>query len=289
MKKIKIIFLLVLLSVSVQPAGLPAADKKADVITVGIFPRRNSVNTVKMFNPLMIYLGKKLNRKVRLVTAKDFRTFWEGVVKREYDIVHYNQYHYVKSHKENGYDVILRNIEFGEDTISGAIIVRKDSGINKVSDLKGKKIVFGGGPKAMQSYIVASYLLQKNGLEKSAYESTFAKNPPNAIMSTFFKQSDAAGSGDKVLQLKVVKNQIRIDDMKYLVSGEQLPHLPWAVKKELPDELKMKIQKILHNLVGSKQGKLLLKKVRLDGFAMATDSDYDEHRKIIKEVLNESY
>jgi phosphonate transport system substrate-binding protein len=256
---------------------------------MGIFPRRNPIQTNQMFGPLADYLRSKLGRRVILSIPNSFQAFWESVQKREYDIVHYNQYHYVKSHMENAYDVIVMNVEFGEPTIAGAIIVRKDSGINNVTDLKGKKIIFGGGPDAMQSYIVASYLLQQNGLNKNDYEKAFAKNPPNAIMSTYFNQSAAAGSGDKVLQLDVVKKQIDTNEMRYLLVGEQLPHLPWAVKRELPAGVKEKIQKTLLGLQHNGSGKTVLKSMHLDRLASAKDSDYDQSRKIIKETLGENY
>ena len=272
---------------------IPLADCLATTqdgeLTMGIFPRRNPLITNKMFGPLCDYLSYKLGVKVILRIPSNFESFWEGVEKREYDIVHFNQYHYVKAHKKYNYNVIVKNIEFGQATIAGALIVRKDSGIRQVSDLKGKVIVFGGGQTAMQSYIVARYLLQQHGLNVGDYTESFAKNPPNAIMSAYFNQSAAAGSGDKVLNLKVVSGKINISEMDYLARGEQLSHLPWVVKSELPNGMSDELQQILIELTASKQGRVLLKKMRLDGFSEATDRDYDPHRIIIREVLGESY
>ncbi len=258
-------------------------------LSVGIFPRRNATNTKLMFDPLTQYLSKELGVQVTLKTPSSFPEFWDRLAKREFDIVHLNQYQYIKAHKTYQYDAILKNIEFGEDTIAGAILVRKDSGINTVTDLKNKVISFGGDRTAMQSYIIARYLLQQNGLQQDDYIELFAKNPPNAIMTTYFKQSAAAGSGDKVLHLKMVKSQININEMKYLVRGEQLAHLPWAIKSEMSAQLKQKIINTLLTLGTNAQGKTLLKKMALDGFSPAKDSDYDPHRKIILEVLKEEY
>ena len=266
-----------------------AEEMVKEPLKLGIFPRRNPIMTTRMSTPLVQYLSVKLDREVILDTPKDFETFWSNVKNNKYDIVHYNQYHYVKSHKEYGYKVIAKNIEFGEDTIAGAIIVRKDANINSVKDLKGRKIVFGGGPRAMQSYIVARYLLQINGLNHGEYEEIFSTNPPNAIMSTYFKQSDAAGAGDKVLKLKIVESQIDSDEMKYLVKGEQLAHLPWAVSDRMDAATTKKLTEILLDLDKSGEGKAILSKMHMNGFAPADDADYNPHRKIIKAVLQESY
>lgn len=286
-KLLKIVILVTCMMV--MPIGTSLAEASADKLNLGIFPRRNPIMTTRMFTPFVKYLTEKLGKEVVLDTPKDFGTFWENVKNNKYDIVHYNQYHYVRSHKEFGYKVIAKNIEFGEATIAGAVIIRKDSGIKSVMDLKGRKITFGGGPRAMQSYIVARYLLQKNGLKSGEYEESFSTNPPNAIMSTYFKQSDAAGAGDKVLKLKIVKSQIDIGEMKYLVRGEQLAHLPWAVNKKLDDSTVQELTGLFFSLSKIKEGKVMLKKMHLNGFSPAKDDEYNPHREIIDKVLKEKY
>ncbi|WP_353571048.1 PhnD/SsuA/transferrin family substrate-binding protein [Candidatus Albibeggiatoa sp. nov. BB20] len=258
-------------------------------LIVGIFPRRSAKITMKLFRPLSDYLSEKLGREVKVVTSKNFKTFWKGVLKHQYDLVHYNQYHYVVSHQKYGYQVILKNEEMGNDTITGSIIVRKDSGIKSVLDLKGKKIVFGGGKRAMQSYIVARYLLEQGGLKWGEYEADFAKNPPSAIKAAFFKQADAAGAGDVVLKLNVVKKKVDIEQLEYLARGERLPHLPWAVKSDMPTELRDEIQMLMADLKQSSEGQTLLKNMRLTSLNPATDEEFNRHREIIQAVLDEQY
>ena len=283
----KIIYsLVILLSCEIWFPVLAVAD---EALSIGVFPRRNATKTISYFKPLELYLSKKLNRKVILKTSKNFTTFWRGVENGEYDLVHFNQYHYMVSHQKFGYEVILKNKELGEATISGSIIVRKDSGINNVKDLAGKSIVFGGGPKAMQSYIYARYLLESKGLNRNDYSIRFAKNPPNAIIATFLKQAAAAGSGDKVLQLGVVTNSVDISQLKYLVKGEQHAHLPWAVSKAMPSKLKHRIQSILANMKNTVEGQKVLNSAKLDSLELATDEEYNPHRLIVEKVLGEKY
>lgn len=265
------------------------AHSAEDPLTIGIFPRRNAKVTIDLFSPLAKHLSTNLNREVNLETSKNFETFWDAVKNRRYDIVHFNQYHYVVSRHKYGYRVFAKNEEFGEATIAGSILVRRDSGINSVRDLKGKIVLFGGGPRAMQSYIVASYLLQEAGLPKQDYVERFAKNPPNAILSTYYGLASAAGAGDKVLKLDVVKKQIDIKQMKYLLRGEQLPHLPWATKRGMDPALRRKIKALFINLGKSKDGQVVIKKAKLTGLVSASDREFDKHRAIIKSVLGEEY
>jgi len=184
------------------------AQTQDDELIFGVFPRRNAAETITSFEPMARYLSEQLGRPVQLVTSMTFAAFWHSVETRQYDIVHFNQYHYVKSRNLYGYNVILKNEENGESTIAASIVVRKDSGLDKIVDLKDKRIIFGGGPTAMQSYIGASYLLQQGGLHEQDYQTVFARNPPNAILATYYRQADAAGTGDKVLDFALFKNAI---------------------------------------------------------------------------------
>ena len=285
----KTVLSLILCLTVVLPSAPVFSQSAKPVLNLAVFPRLNPLQSNRMYKPLTQYLSRQLGVEVVLNIPKDFPTFWAGLKQGKYDIVHYNQYHYVKSRKEFGYQVIVKNIEFNESTIAGAIIVRADSHIKSIADLKGKHVVFGGGTKAMQSYIVARYLLLQGGLKPGDYSESFAKNPPNAILSAYFKQAQAAGAGDKVLRLKVVKEQIDTGELRLLAKGEQLAHLPWAVKRTLPEKTKKKLQQLFLNMSKTADGKALLKKMQLDGFALAKDSDYDKHRHIIQKVLNESY
>jgi len=254
------------------------------ILKLGIFPRRNAKATHKQFKPLADYLSAKLGRKVQLVTSKNFAEFWKAVHNQEFDLVHYNQLHYIDSHRESGYKVILMNEEFGDNTIAGAIAVRKDSGINHVEDFRGKKILFGGDKSAMIAYIINTYYLRKHGLKKGDYIELFAKNPPNATLAMYHKHADAAGIGDIGLKIPMLKKS-RVDEnkIKLFITSPRLPHLPWAVKKSISDELANQIQQVLTQLGDSEEGKHILRRAKLTGLRVATDQDYNDIRKILGE------
>lgn len=259
-------------------------------LKMGVFPRRPVAATHAAFKPLAEELSKQLGEKVELVVPKDFKEFWKGVSAGEYDLVHYNQYHYIKSRKEHGYKVIVANEEQGERTIAGALSVRTDSGINAVADLKGKTILFGGGPKAMGSYIAPTAVLKKAGLEADKdYKVQFAKNPPSAVIGVFNKAGDAAGSGNIILKLKAVTDKIDASQMKILAESESFVHLPWAVKGDMSDDKASKIQTAMTSLKGSPAGDGVLKAAKVTDFYKVSDSDFDKVREITKFAVGEEY
>ncbi|WP_455366281.1 phosphate/phosphite/phosphonate ABC transporter substrate-binding protein [Kaarinaea lacus] len=268
---------------------LGSAQAVAD-ITLGIFPRRPVAATHKAFKPLREHLEKQLGEPVRLVVPKDFKAFWEGVEKKQFDLVHYNQYHYIKSHKELGYEVIVANEEFGNKQIAGALSVRKDSGIKSVADLKGKTILFGGGKKAMGSYIAPTAILKTAGLnEGKDYTVKFAKNPPSAVIGVYNNAAAAAGSGNVVVRINAVTKKINSDDIVILAESDQFTQLPWAVKGDIPPAKAKKIQDIMVGLKESSQGKEILKAAKVTGFYAVSDSDFTKVREMTKFAVGEDY
>ena len=264
-------------------AVAPVAQAAEDPLIMGVFPRLSASETTTRYAPLADYLGKRLGRKVSLVTSKDFQSFWQGIEEQRYDIVQYNQYHYIRSAKS--YQVIAHNKEFGKSTLAGVLYVRKDSGITSLAQLRGRTVLFGGGEDAMIGYIAPVYMMLQAGLRKNEFKSQFAINPINSVIGVYRRQADAAGSGDGAVEQPVLKNAINTDELTVLAVSEELLHLPWAVKRTMPAKLRESIQPALVELENSEAGKKVLKSAVLTGIGKAEDKDYDPHRRMVRAVM----
>src|SRR5262245_35526628 len=235
---------IVLMLCLVATPGAAIAVQAAEApLTMGVFPRRSFAETAKLFSPMADHLSERLGRKVNLVTSRNFDSFWNAVSERRYDIVHYNQYHYIRS--AEAYQVIAHIEEFNKSTIAGVIYVTRDSGITSLSQLRGRTIIFGGGEDAMISYIANRHRLLQAGLKKSDFKSLFAVNPPNAILAMTRRQAAAAGAGDGVLELQAVKDAVDTGDLTVLAVSTPLLQLPVAVRRDVPVKLRAAIQSIL--------------------------------------------
>ncbi len=262
----------------------PGVIFASDPLVMGVFPRRDAAISAKLFRPLARYLERELAVPVLLELSPDFDGFHANLNKRHYDLVHLNPFDYLSAHDELGYEALVQNEEFGESTIKGAIYVRQDSGITHLRQLKGKKILFGGGPRAMMSYLVPTYLLQEAGLKRGDYEEAYAINPPNAVLATYLKRADAGGAGEIVRRLPIITSKIDVSQLRVIAQSDPLPHLPWAVKQEMPSELKQRLQRLLIDMKHSDEGREILKQARLSAFNPVTDKDYDAHRTIVDSI-----
>lgn len=278
---------IVLLLLCLTPPAI--ANPAEDPLVLGVFPRRNPSEMVEMFTPLADYLSHKLGRVIKLETASNFDSFWEMVASKHFQIVHFNQYHYVRSHKQFGYRLIAMNEESGKSMLAGVIVTRKDSGIRTLADLRGRTIVFGGNKHAMNSYVTPTYLLRQAGLKVGDYQEEFAINPPNVALGVFFKRAVAGGIGDILYNTPFISEKIDITKLVTLAKSPPVPHLPWAVSRDVPESLRIQIQQALLDIKQSPDSNKILKAAALTNIIAATNSEYDYVREVIANVMGEHY
>ena len=266
--QIKLILLVLILIFSDTAA---IADEE---FTMGVFPRRNSTVTIKMFRPFANFITNETGIKIKLETAKSFSMFWKNVKAGRYDIAHFNQLHYLLSKDLIGYQVFAKNEEFGKSEVTPVIVVRKDSGIKTLKDLMGKTIIFGGGKLAMIAHIGNENILYDAGIKPTTYKSIMAKNPPNATLAVFYKRADAAGIGDVGLRSPAIRKKMNTNEMIFLAKGVPQPHLPWVFKTSLKPETKNKIRAAITKLNTTDAGRKILKNAAMTALLPATDAEY---------------
>ena len=240
---------------------------------------------VRDFTPLAHILGQALGREIKVETDKDFDSFMLRVYNGEFDIVYLNHLQYVQAHQTVGYYAIAKLCESTTCTIAAEIVVRRDGGLTKMGDLRGKTIAFGDR-NAMVSHILARYTLQAAGLEANQYHSIFTKNPPNALLAVYNGTAQAAGVGSEVfsrpqIALRVDKKQFRV-----LARSMPIPQLPLAVRGDLDPQLVKRIRSVLLALPRQAQGKAWLRQINAERFESADDTEYGVVTRLAEEAMN---
>lgn len=289
MKALLAIVILCLIANAAAGSQHEGSSAPSPPLRIGIFPRMAPDRMVESFRPLADWLGERLGRKVELGSAPDLHAFWNHLKQDRYDLVHYNQYHYIKAHKLLNHRAILKNEELGRSTIRAVIVVPADSPIVRVQQLRGHKILFGGGGEAMVAYIMARDLLRQKGLEPGDYLQATTLTPVEALRFLYYGQGDAASGGDVLL---------RLDEMPWKSSGKPpraialsrpIAQLPWAVSPRVSQDEGARIRDALLSLNDSPKGQHILRLAKLTGLHPADNSDYDPARRIVARVLEEYY
>lgn len=133
---------IVLSIISIFLCAVPAYAEK-DELVIGLIPEMNVFKQMERFRPLSEYLSEKTGVKVRLTILSRYG----GIIKRfrshHLDGAFFGSFTGAAAIEILGVEPIARPINLdGSSTYHGYIFVRKDSNIRKVSDMKGKKMVF---------------------------------------------------------------------------------------------------------------------------------------------------
>lgn len=254
-------------------------------IKFGILPRLSATEMHSMFAPLAEYLSKEAGEKVTLVVPKDFEAFKAGVKAGQVDIAFANSVVYVQLKKEANVDPLALSAELKAGTrFRGVMIARKDSGIEKVQDLKGKKLVFVDKDSAA-GYIFQMLLLSKAGLDVQKDFTTlpFAKKHDNVIMAVFNKAADAGGIRED--DLDKMKDKVDLSQIKIVGYSDYFPNWPVFATAKFGKDKAAKIKAALLKLQpNSPQSEQAVGAAKLAGFVAVSDKDYDLLRQAAKLV-----
>lgn len=260
--------------------ALASPDTASAELRLGILPRLSAMEMAAMFNPLAEYLAQETGEKVSLVIPKDFAAFQEAFRAGQMDIAFSNPVIYVLLKKEAGAEPIALSSEFKNGTrFRGIIIARKDSGIEKLRDLKGKKLIFVDKDSAA-GFIFQILLLSKAGLDvkKDFIQMPFAKKHDNVTMAVFNKTADAGGIRED--DLDKMKDKVDISQLKIVGYTDYFPNWPVFARSKLSTTTIDKIRTALLKLPpNSANSKAILGAARLTGFVAVSDEDFENLRK----------
>jgi len=261
-------------------------DSEDNILKFGIVPFENSEDLIKNVTPLLNVISKGMNMEVKPYIASDYTGIIEAFRSNKLDAAFLPPASYVMGKKEANIKVILKSQRNGKPFYYGAIIVRKDSNINTLKDLKGKRIAFGD-PISTSSHIFPKMLLLKNGINPDTDFSNvlFAGTHDSVVLSVYNKKVDAGATfsdnkegknGSWVRYLEPEKSK----EIKILAITEPIPSDSICVSSNMPEEKANKLANVILDYTNTKEGKDMMKKLyKFDGYLKANDSDYESVRE----------
>ena len=255
------------------PKGEKVAGEKRERLVLGVMPSLPPTKLFTKYQPLADYLTRKTGKEVVISTAPNFQEYIVRLQKGEYEMILPNPYQYIKVSKTPGYAPLVKiaGIPF-----QGFIVVRKDSRINSIQDLKGKKIAYPD-PSALAATMQVRAYLKRNGIdpEKDTRES-YAASQESVIYGVHQRLFDAAGTWPEALE--GIPDDIR-KGLKVLAETETLPHRPIAIRSDISSDVSEKVKKALLGMKDEPEGRNILASIGYHAFEAASDNDYDAVRE----------
>jgi phosphonate transport system substrate-binding protein len=260
--------------------GAPAAGRAAE-LKLGVLPRLSATELTAMFKPLADHLSRETGQKVTLVLAKDFAAFQKQVRDGEVDLAFSNPLVYVQLRKTKDVTPLAVALEKkGGAKFRGIFVVRKDSGIDDVKALRGKRLIFVD-EDSLGGYITQALMLKKQGLDvnKDFVRLPFAKKHDNVTMAVFNRAADAGGVRED--DLDKLAGKLDLSQVKILAYTDYFPNWPIFASSSVPAATRDALRAAL---LGLKAGDPVLGAAKLTGFAPVADKDYDGLREAAKTV-----
>lgn len=240
---------------------------------------------------LQKYLEKELDISVVVELPPNYITVVEAFGSKRADAAILNTFGYILAKEK--YDVVprLKLVNRGRDEYFGQIIAHVD-GPKTIKEINGKSFAFVD-PVSTSGYLFPlRYLTEQKvkvkekifaGSHDAVVTAVYQKKV--AAGATFYTPPDADGTPKDARW--VVRTQFPdiYEKVKILQIVGPIPNDPLVFRKDLPEELKVKVAEALTKYLTTPEGKkIMFDMYHITDFKQANDADYDIVRKYLKEV-----
>ena len=129
------------------------------VLRVTAIPDEAPTELQRKFKPLGEYLEKEIGMKVEFIPVSDYPASVEALVAKKVDLVWFGGFTFVQAYIRSNKNVTPLVQREEDQKFTSVFISRVDSGINQLSDLKGKTLSFGSPSSTSGHLMPRSYLL----------------------------------------------------------------------------------------------------------------------------------
>ncbi len=275
---LRLLFLLILAGCG-KPAEVgyePSFSKNANIqikeYIVGIHPLHNPQRLIKLYGSIVEYIDANIpNAEFRLEASRSYEEFDKKLDAGYFDFAMPNPYQTLRSLK-HGYHVFGKM--GGDQDFRGIILVRKDSGIQQVADLKGKVVSFPAAT-ALAAAMMPQYYLHTHGLDVNKdIVSRYVGSQDSSILSVLRGRSAAGGTWTVPWKSFSAEHPDMANQLEVKWQTEPLQSNGWVVRNDVPQEITEQFKMQLFSLNNSEQGRRMLARLPASHFESATDKNY---------------
>lgn len=247
----------------------------ADDLTFGVYTSDKPTAMYKKFSPIVNYLQEYLNNHgfdtvIKLKILSSYDAAINGLAKGEFDFGRFGPASYILAkEKNNKIQLLCMEHKKGKKRFKGVFVVRKDSSMTSLADLKGKKIAFGDKNSTIGRFLAQAALIQAGIKAEDLSDWKYLDRHDKVALAVAVGSYDAGPVKENTFK--------KYAETRNLKSLSEFPNVtkPWIARAGLDLQIFNALRRGLLEL----KEKAVLKALKQDGFLPATDSDYDFVRK----------
>jgi len=280
-----------LFALALAACGQSGEDKNAElqfnpsplttqkVYVFAVLPLHNPKRLFTVYGPLIDYLNRNIpDAEFRLEASRNYEEFDKKLYGRQVDFALANPYETLNALR-HGYHVVAK---MGDDQkFTGIILIRRDSAIRHVLDLKGKKIAYPGRT-ALAATMMPQYYFQTHGLDVNRdIENLYVGSQDSSIMNVYL--GNVAAAGTYPIAWESFQNEQPETAKELMVKWETEPLINNGVvaMDDVPSQLANRVAQLMTNLHATEEGRAILARIPLSRFELADDARY----RVIEDFL----
>jgi len=228
------------------------------------------VRSIRDRQEFVDYIAKKLSplgiTGGKIIVVEKISMLAKALKDRQVDLYHDSPVPVLVLSKIAGSIPILRQWKYGEAEYEGVILVKKNSGMDTLSDLKGKIIAFDE-PHSTSGTVLPRMLIEGSGLKMLQVKSPGSAKPDSvgymygtdgsSLNFLITGRADAAATSYR--EFERLKAEVR-DTLKVLAKTMMVPRQLIAVRKDLEPKLLNGLKEVLLNMDKDPEGQGVLKR-----------------------------
>ncbi len=264
-----------------QPSFSKTPPVTETVYHFGVHPLHNPQHLYEVFGPLMDYLSEQIpSARFKLEASRNYAAYDEKLYAGKFDFALPNPYQTINA-VDKGYRVFAKMGD--NDNFRGIFLVRRDSGIHQVTDLKGKRVSYPA-PTALAATMMPQFYLQTHGVSvMSELDNRYVGSQESSVMNVYLKQTSAAATWPPPWRALAKQRPELERELQVIWQTEPLINNGLVVSPEVPAETVQRVHDLLVNLHTHEQGRQILAPMELSRFESANDESYQVVRDFMEE------
>lgn len=243
---------------------LATYSQAAETYTFGIVPQYDQRQLFEIWKPLLDELKERTGLSFRLVSVPTITVFEKEFLNSSYDFAYMNPYHVLKARRTTGYTPFVRD----SSPLRGILVVRKDSPIKKVSELKNRVVAFPS-PNALGASLLMRADLSR--LHRVSIVPLYVKTHDSVYLHVVKGLADAGGGVQKTLEEQEKPLQ---DNLRILYTTRDLPSHPVVVHPRVPRRDAEKVREAFLEMAATEKGRKLLARIPMKQPVSTSMDDY---------------
>ncbi len=230
------------------------------VLRVTTIPEEAATEQIRKFGPLTKYLERTVGMKVDFVPVNDYPAAVEALVNKQVELVWFGGFTYVQAQIRSGGKIIPIAQREEDTSFRSVFITQTNSGIKRLTDLKGKQVSFGSQSSTSGHLMPRSFLLEAGiDPDKDFKRVAYSGAHDATIAAVVSGRVDAAALDITVWRKFVSENKVDTTKVDVFYTTPPYFNYNWSVHADMPAPLREKITAALLNLnMNNPEGKEIL-------------------------------